>query len=619
ELKHSQNLKIEDVLKEFNKLESSFNKRDKEYQKKLNECVKSIENFQEESELSTIQWEKFKNYFLNEISLLKDEFINNIISNKIISMAIEKRTNHIKLDDLKKEVKLSCKILINKLKNMIDISKINAELNEKEKIVLVYTEYYYLNKELKNYIENNLLKLNRERIGKILALYDSSIRNRTLNINMLELQNRIKDLRIFSDVLPKKFYNKVQELKIDQERKEFLETKKYFESILENERVAITKIKKNLKRFNKTYNFIEEQFIPLNLELKEYTAKVLKKTEDYENYDKIQETFEQKQQNFKELLRQSREKIEAKINILLNKSSDLAQIVPEIREVYVKVKNNFSNDYKIKIQKISDQLLAMKNESFREQLLNLINKKKIHLSQLLGNLERKVEDHLEIKEFKKSNILIQRRAKTIDSEIKEIKKDIETKIKDFSKQSKNFSQISKFILEDFDKFLDEYFEILNEKVKALERLILKSYIDMTIKAVANEYLTVGFLNNELKIKKQNIQDHLLYLISAGELNGKYNPVLSIYYENPEILDEIDETELEVIKSTNYKVNMILRHLKNFASQYGSIIAFFASIVTISYYLFLFSGNPAIVAIPAIVVTIILIFYFLRKGKDETIS
>ncbi len=619
-LDHSDNLKIEDVVKEFDTLESSFNRVDKRYQKKLNECVKYIENFQEESELSTIQWEKFKNYFVNEISLLKEEYINNVISNKISSITIEKRTNSIKLDDLKKEVKLSCKVLINKLKNMIDISKINAELDEKEKIILVYTDYYYLNKDLKNYIDNNLLKLNRERIGKILALYDSSIRNRTLNINMLELKNRIKDLRIFKDVLPKQFYEKVKELQINQERKEFLETKRYFESILENERTAIINIKSNLKLFNKVHSFIEQQFNSITLELKEYTAKVIKKTEDYEDHSKIQETFEHKKRTFKENLKQSQEKIENKINVLLHKSSDSAKLVPEIRETYVKAKNEFSQVYNIKIQKISDQLIAMKNESYREQLLTFINKNKIHLSQLLGNLERKVEDNLEIKEFKKSNILIQRRAKTIDSEIKEIKKNVETKIKDFSKQSKNFNHISKFILEDFNNFIDEYFGILNEKVKALERLILKSYIDMTIKAVANEYLTVGFLNNELKIKKQNIQDHLLFLISAGELKGKYNPVLSIYYENPEVLDEIDETELEVIKSTNYKVNMMLRHLKNFASQYGSIIAFFASIVTISYYLFLFSGgNPTIFAIPAILITVILVMYFLRKEKEGKIK
>ena len=102
------------------------------------------------------------------------------------------------------------------------------------------------------------------------------------------------------------------------------------------------------------------------------------------------------------------------------------------------------------------------------------------------------------------------------------------------------SQMIKPELMGGSEFIDEYTEILVEKVKALERLILKSYIEMTLKAVANEYLTVGFLNNELKIKKQNIQDHLLFLISSGELKGKYDPRFAIYYENPEILDDLDK-------------------------------------------------------------------------------
>ena len=225
-----------------------------------------------------------------------------------------------------------------------------------------------------------------------------------------------------------------------------------------------------------------------------------------------------------------------------------------------------------------------------------------------------------IKEFKKSNVIIQKRARSIELEIKDSLKSVDTTIKEFSRKAKNFSQTSKFILEDFKKFIDEYSEILTEKVKALERLILKSYIGMTIKAVANEYLTIGFLNSELKIKKQNIQDHLLFLISAGELKGKYDIRFGIYYENPEILDDLDETELEVIKSTNFKVNMMLRHLKNFASQYGSILALLASVVTITYYLFLFSGgNPAVIALPIIITVLILTFYFLRKGKEETIK
>ncbi len=616
----SPNSTIEEVIKTFNTFNSNYEKINKIYIKKLNDCSKNIDNFKEKSELNIIQWDKFSDFLINEISVLKDEYINNIISSKLNIMAVEKKTDNIKLVDLKDEVKLSCKVLINRLKDMIDISKINAELDEEEKSILVYTNYYYLNKELKNYIDNNLLKLNRERIGKILALYDSSIRNRTLNINMLELQNRIKDLRIFKDVLPKQFYEKVRELQINQEREEFIETKNNFESILENERVAIKNIKQSLKLFNKMQSFISQQFNTLNIGLKAYTNKVFKETESYDIYLKTQETFENNRHKINEELKQSQDKIEKQINLVVNKSGDSSKLVPEIRELYVKIKNDFLNDYNSKIQKINDHLNMMKIESFREQLLTLINKKKIHLSQLLGNLERKVEDNIEIKEFKRSNFLIQKRAKSIELEIKEITKSIDNTTKEFTKQSKNFRRTSKFILEDFNKFIDEYSEILTEKVKALERLILKSYINMALKAVANEYLTIGFLNNELKIKKQNLQDHLLFLISSGELNGKYDPRFTIYYENPEILEDLDETELEVIKNTNFKINMMLRHLKNFASQYGSIIAFFASVVTISYYLFLFSGgNPAVIALPIVITVLLIVFYFLRKDKEEKIK
>jgi len=616
----SENLKIDMVIRDFDDLQEHFNKANKSYLKKLNEHTKNIENFKEQSELSIIQWEKFNDSFNNEISTLKDEYINKIISNNVNKIVIEKKTNNVKLSDLKKEVKLSCKTLINRLKDMIDISKINAQLDEEDKSILVFTQYYYLNKELKNYIDNNLLKSNRERIGKILALYDSSIRNRTLNINMLELQNRIKDLRIFDGSFPNKFYKKVKELKIVQEREEFIETKKYFESILENERTAINNIKNSLKLFNKMQTFIEKQFGVLNVELREYNNRVFKNVEEHDDYIKIQENFDSKKLNFKENFKKAQYKIENQINLVLNATDDSHKLIPEIRESYVRTKSSFTNDYENKIQKINDQIIALKNESFREQLLTLVNDNKIHLSQLLGNLERKVEDNIEIKEFKKSNFIIQKRAKSIEIEIKEVKRKVDTIFKDFSKKSKNFKQISKFILDDFNKFIDEYSEILTEKVKALERLILKSYIDMTIKAVANEYLTIGFLNNELKIKKQNIQDHLLNLISSGQLKGKFDPRISIYFENPEVLDELDETELEVIKSTNYKVNMMLRHLKNLASQYGSIIAFFASIITISYYLFLFSGNnPVIIALPIVITVLILVFYILRKSKEQEIK
>ncbi|MFX1532047.1 MAG: hypothetical protein ACFFBC_13100, partial [Promethearchaeota archaeon] len=564
---------IDDVTKEFDLLESNFDKVRKLYSKKFNNCDKNIENFREKSELTILQWEKFTGFFQNEISDLKDEYVNDIISNRLNIMAVEKKTNNIKIIDLKDDVKLSCKVLIKRLKDMIEISKINAELNENEKTILIYTDFYYLNKELRNFIENKLLKLNREKVGKILSLYDSSIRNLTLNTNMLELQNRISDLRVLEESLPKKFYDKVNELQLNQERQEFLETKEYFESIIENDEIAMIKINSNLNLFNSMQNYIEQEYNTLQLELKEYYNKFLKESEGNDTYVKIQDDFRIKSQEFREKSRHIEDAIENELKNTGDKTEGSDKLIPEIREVFVKKKNGFLEEFNNKVEKVNDQIEIMKNEFLRGKLIDFINISKIKLSQLLGNLERKVEDHIEIKEFKKINVIIQRRAKTIGAEVKEISRIATIKIKEYDKQSKNFNQQSKFILEDFSKFINEYNEILNEKVKSLERLILKSYIDMTIKAVANEFLTTGFLNNELKIRKQDIQNHLLFLISKGELNGKFDPRFGIYYENPEILDDLDETELEVIKSTNFKVNMVMRHLKNFASQYGSVIAF----------------------------------------------
>ncbi len=616
----SDNLNIEIVIKQCDSLKSDFEKANKLHLKKLSDCQKEIEDFNEKSKLTIIQWEKFTIFFNNEISVLKDDYINNIITNRIHAMIIEKKTDHIDLVDLKKELKLSCKVLINRLKDIIDISKINAELDEDDKSLLVFTDFYYSNKELRNYIDNNLLKLNRERIGKILALYDSSIRNRTLNTNMLELQNRIKDLQIFKEIIPKQFYDKLNELGINKEREEFIATKQYFESTLENDELAIKTIKTNLDHFNKMQNYIENKYNYLRIELKEYFNKFIKKFEKLDSFFEVEEIQKNKEGYFKEKLNQSKDNIEEEIKKLSSKTTDSEKLIPEIREFFVKRKNDFLNDYNNKIEKTNEQIELLKNESFRGKLLTFINNKKIHLSQLLGNLERKVEDHIEIKEFKKINIIIQKRAKSIENEIKEINKTANDKIKEFNRQSKNFSQISKFILEDFDKFINEYREILNEKVKSLERLILKAYIEMTIKAVANEYLTIGFLNNELKIKKQNIQDHLLYLISEEKLQGRYDPRWGIYFENPEVLNDIDETELEVIKNTNFKVYMALNRLKNFTSQYYTIIAFFTSIITLSYYLFLFSGgNPALLAFPIILTIFVLGYYLFKKRKEGKVK
>ncbi|MBY9017985.1 MAG: hypothetical protein KGD66_04045, partial [Candidatus Lokiarchaeota archaeon] len=173
------------------------------------------------------------------------------------------------------------------------------------------------------------------------------------------------------------------------------------------------------------------------------------------------------------------------------------------------------------------------------------------------------------------------------------------------------------LIKDFDIFINEFQDILIEKVKSSEEQILKAYVQMAIKAVARQVLTLNFLQNELKIKKQVIQKHLISLISADQLSGKYDPLLGIYYENPEALKELDEKELEVMTKMNFRVHRIIKRLKVFGNQYGSIFAIFSPLLAVVYYLFMLTGqNPGTILISGFFIGVLLFYILFKKRKED---
>jgi len=618
-LEQSKNKRPKDIIRGFDRLRNKFDESHKTYLKMLNICKEIISNF-DESNVTIVHWNNFYDYFTQEVDIQQDECINSIITDRISLLINEKKTNNVNILDLKKDLDLKCKVLMSRIKDLIEISKINGKLYEDEKCLLVYTDDYYRNKELRNYIDSKLLKLHKGIIGKVLALYDSSIRNRTLSVNMLELQNRIKDLNNVDNSIHLEFNKKINELQIQSEsRVEYKDTQDYFESVIANSTLAAEAISNNLILFNNMQNFIGQVYNDLKNDLMTNYKIIMEefKKPQEKSYTTIKESFSNKWSKLENKLKLVQEKIEEELDTKFNHIKDSNKLIPEIREFSVKKKNIFLKDLLNKKEKIYDELIILRGEVFRENLISNINNQKIQISRMLGMLQTRVEDDIEIANHKIANSKIQKRAKDIENQISHIVKDVKNLVKEFNKQSSGFETKNKYILEDFNKFINEFQDALTEKVKSLEQLIIKSYVDMTIKAVSNEYLTIRFLNHELKIKRQNIQDHIIFLISDGSLKGKYDPRLGIYYENPKILDELDEDELEVIKSMNLKMYLIMRRLKSFASMYGSILGLFASILAITYWFYIFSGNnPAVAAIPFSILLLVIIFFLFKRGKEK---
>jgi len=233
----------------------------------------------------------------------------------------------------------------------------------------------------------------------------------------------------------------------------------------------------------------------------------VKASEDIEKvglYGKMREILDGKKEKVEIKLRQVDDKIEEKLKIVINKTYESKKFETEAREFYFKKKNDIKKLVQEKVEIIEEKINTLKLETDREKLLAMINKSNIHLSQLLGTLQARVEDYVETEQFKRAYLRVNKKQKHIDQVIKNTNRRIKELFKDFNRNSNDFETKNKHIINDFDRFIKEFNETLREKVKTLEELIVKSYVVMAIKAVANEFLTLSFLQNELKMKKQLI-------------------------------------------------------------------------------------------------------------------
>ena len=610
--------KIPDVISGFDAIIIEFNDYNKHFSKKLI-SLKEFENNLDENSIKIIQWEKFNDFLSKEVNKLKDEYVNKIISSEIYLMSKEKSTDKINIKELADKLKLKCKVIIPRIKDLIEVSKLQGDLIEDKKELIVHTEAYHKNRELKNFTENRILKHTQDTIGQLLALYDSCIKNKTLGVNILEIQNRINDLSDFKESINIQYNVKIKELNVNENRIENAELRNNIKAIINNNELAIEKIKENLRLFKDLESFIVNEYDALKIDIENLFAKASEDIEKIGLYGKMSEILVGKKEKVEIKLRQVDDKIEEKLKIVINKTYESKKFETEAREFYFKKKNDIKKLVQEKVELIEEKINTLKFETDREKLLAMINKSNIHLSQLLGTLQARVEDYVETEQFKRAYLRVNKKQKHIDQVIKNTNRRIKELFKDFNRNSNDFETKNKHIINDFDRFIKEFNETLREKVKTLEELIVKSYVVMAIKAVANEFLTLSFLQNELKMKKQLIQKHLISLISAGKLNGKYDPQIGLYYENPEILNKLDDKELEVIKKMNFRVYLFMKQLKNFTNQYGSIIAFFASLTAISYYVFQISGgNPITIMIPIILALVVLGYLLLKKKKDEKI-
>lgn len=606
---------IGEVIEGFDSILEYFKDVKSLYTDRLEENIDLIDKFEKKANLTVMQWERFEEYMNNEIANLKEEYINEIINDKIHFLAKDSDTNCLTFKYVLKHIDIDDKEAIHRIEELINMSKLNGEILEKKKCVLIYTQDYYKNKELRNYINNKILKYKNRTIGKTLALYDSCIKNATLKVNSAEILNRIDELENFDEVMEERFKNKIKELNIDVDsKKEFRETEDAFKTIIKDSKRALKNIKECILTFNSLLSYINDRYNGMENNFRSFIKRITEIINEAESYKETKEELERGKEKFENLHDLIQESILERLDDTLESDEKFEKLSPELHELFVRRKNKFLQHYKKKMEEMNQKLIIKRNELFRDDLISYIKDSKIKLNHLLGRLQTRIEDYIDINEFERAYEKITEKRENIESQIELMKEELNEMVKTYNKQTKNFETRHKHILNEFDKYIIEYDAILSEKTKSFKSLVLENYIRMAIKGVTNEYLLVSYIAKDLSAKRKEIRNLILPL-SSEKLPGKFDPMYDIYYENPEILNQLDKDELEVIKSMNYKLYLFLNRLKNITKHYYPIIAFSASFLTLSFYLLqLTQWNPLILFIPGLIV--IAILYFLLKRKKE---
>jgi hypothetical protein len=317
-------------------------------------------------------------------------------------MSEAEHTDTISIKKLADKLKIKCKAIIPRIRGMIEVSKLQGDLLEDKKELIVHSDAYHKNRELKNFTENRVIKQTQETVGKLLALYDSCIKNKTLGVNLLEIQNRIDDLSDYKETINNQYSKKTRELNVDEKRLENIELIKNLKAVISNNEKAILNIKENLVLFKDLQIFIIDLLDTVAIEFENQLTKTSDDVVRADSLIKMNEILESRKEIIRIRLRQVDEKIENKLKSIISLSYETRKFETEAREFYVSHKNEIKAMIEEKVQGINDKIKSIRFETDRGKLVLTIANNNIHLSQLLGTLQARVEDYIETEQIKRA-------------------------------------------------------------------------------------------------------------------------------------------------------------------------------------------------------------------------
>lgn len=612
------------IKKRYNFLRSEMKQEDKNINDTIRTESQEVNNFSEYTMVPVNRWKTFMKHIENSLRNKKDYLIETVMMKIIHEYSTEAKGGRVKIDELAKLIGMKKGNIKERLNQMINAAKINAEIVCPNEIIpLTVPNLKQL--EFENQIDKYVNEQEFERFEKLFVNYCAT---HLLDDNKKEISSKIetifKSLNENDKELESKFSNQFHNPYNEDLVTKWIQRRTFIEN-------GIASINHILDKRHEFKKHVEVALRDIRTQIKDVNNYLSKEIESYSNLDEARTLLDEKFSALDDSIRVHKEKLQDFIE-----STGTTSYLKKFKIIVEDLQNHFEEEisrfyYEVRVQKekLEEKFIGILEGDLKEDLRKQIVNFKNEFHDLITEVENTTTDLLSQGNLDEANSTLREAFKDLSYSLRNMGNEIQNRMTYVEKNLKipNFRDSCLSLLREWN--YKELEDVLKRTKIILEDEIIKKNLVYMEKAYETQRIPIQQLASRLGMKRSVMQSRLLRILGTSNLDNIKIDVNSnsivfgmgrLSYQ--EIKKALERADLElqedgIIPETDKSLVTII--YSNFKSFLGFIFAFIsplATLTSLSATFYLLSGSPTSFLIVAIgypiilvIVTTVLLFYY----------
>ena len=476
-------------------------------------------NFPETSQVTLHKWKLFKESYKRNLSLISDKIKNETIIKLLFAVAPIFRGGRVKLDYLTSKLNLKKDEIEDRTVYLISVGKLEAQFDKETNEIIPLTSELKAILKFERIIQAEMESLKKE-YERTRRLFETSCRKRQLDDKVIdEIIDRTRG------VLSKKYETEVAVEKKIKELPRHIDLDLLLEKwskqkvdVEQNLALIKSKITQRMKFKEKIAQYVKK----IKSQMNEISSPIEMKID----FGEILEASKLLSKNIN-LVEQQIKKTDQDLKIHIKKiSNDLDRfdlVVVDLLNYWIHEKTKLKTNLSDLNARLKEKINETLNNQYKKELEEMIHNCNIILNNFLNDYEKDVEILIHKGELLASLSNLH----NFHKKFIKIDKNCQYQIKRFiitkSKSLKNFKDTVNSLVTRWELQRQEHQKSFQENYLQLENQLIIKYLQIQQTVFTTRKLSMAELSKKLHIKKNELRQRFISLITAEKLSGKIDP------------------------------------------------------------------------------------------------